>query len=125
MNLNDLSSGVEIIRLESSLDVIRGVIQKRLDFAAELSGFNSEDLIQITDQAYKEIAEVTRYSPGLALEVMKMVMPSEKQMSQTLPYIITEDHIKKLGLTYEKLCKHWDNPLRGATFINVKPWYEE
>ncbi len=125
MNLNDLPSGVEIIRLESSLDVIRGVIQKRLDFAAEISGFKSEDLIQITDSAYREIARVTKASPGLALEVMKRVMPSEEQMSQNLPYIITEDHIKKLGLTYEGLSKYWDNPLRGATFINVKPWYEE
>ena len=87
-------------------------IQKRLDFAERLCGVAPGSLIQVTDSAYQAIADVTHASPGLALEVIKMIMPSAEQLSQNRPYTITEANIKNLGLTYEALCEHWDSTIR-------------
>ena len=125
MAMDDLLKDAKVIRLECSADHMRSVIQKRLDFAERQCGVEPGSLVQVTDSAYQAIADVTQASQGLALEVMKMVMPSAEQMAQNRPYIITEDHIKKLGLTYEALCEYWNGPLRGVTVIHVKPWYEQ
>ncbi|MBD3361704.1 hypothetical protein GF358_02850 [Candidatus Woesearchaeota archaeon] len=125
MAMDNLLKDAKVIRLEPSADHMRAVIQKRLNFAESQCGVEPGSLIQVTDSAYQAIADVTQASPGLALEVMKMVMPSAEQMAQNHPYVITEDHIKKLGLTYDALCEYWDSPLRRATVIHVKPWYEQ
>lgn len=125
MEIDDLLENVKVISLEPSADHMRTAIQKRLNFVEKQSGVEPGSLIQVTDSAYQAIADVTQDSIGLALEVMKMVMPSSEQLAQNHPYVITDDNIKKLGLTYEALCEHWDSPLRGATVIDVKPWYEQ
>ena len=123
MVIDNLLKDATVIRMEPSADHMKAVIQKRLDFTESKCGVKSGSLIQITDSAYQAIADVTQANPGLALEVMRMVMPSAKHMAQKRPYVITEDHIKKLGLTYETLCTYWDSPLRGATVIRMKPLY--
>jgi hypothetical protein len=125
MAMDDLLKDAKVISLEPSAGHMKTAIQKRLKFAESQSGVEPGSLIQVTDSAYQAIADVTQTSIGLALEVMKMVMPSSEQLAQNRPYVITDDHIKKLGLTYEALCEYWDSPLRGAAVIHVKPWYEQ
>ena len=124
MEINDLLKNAEVIGLETSANHIREVIQKRLDFVEKKYGFQPGSLIQVTDSAYQAIADLTQSSSGLALEVMKRVIPSVEKLVQNSPYVITEDHIKKLGLTYEALCEYWDSPLRGATVININSGYK-
>lgn len=125
MAMDDLLKDATVINFESSAGHMKAVIQKRLDLAERKCGVEPGSLLQVTDSAYQAIADLTQSSVGLALEVMKLVTPSTEQMTQHLPYVITEDHINELGLTYEALCKHWDSPLRGATIIEMKPWYEQ
>lgn len=125
MAINDLLKDVFVVRIEPTFDHMRGVIQRRLEFAEEQCGVQPGSLIQVTDSAYQAIAEVTQCSPGLALEVMKMIMRSAEQRHQNHPYTVTEDHVRNLGLTYEALCEYWDSPLREATVIQVKPWCKQ
>jgi len=119
MSVDDLLGGAHVLSLEPSADDVKRVLQNRLAFAEKQSGFEPGSTIQVTDGAYCAIAEVSRCSPGLALEVFKLAMPSGKT-GVTLPYVITEGHIRELGLTYESLCAHWDSPLRNAVVLHME-----
>jgi len=125
MGINDLIDKAEVIALGSSADHMKAAIQKRLEFVEKHYGVKPGSLIQVTDSAYQAVANLTQSSIGLALEVIKMVMPSAEQLDQNHPYVITDDHVKKLGFTYESLCEYWDNPLRRAKVIHAKHWLEQ
>ena len=124
MSIGDLLQDATVIRLEPSADQMRAAIEKRIEFAEKMCRVKPGGLIQVTDSAYQEIADLTHGSVGLALEVMKMVLPSAQQLGQTRPYVVNEERIRELGLTFEALCEYWDNPLRQAHAIHMKPWYE-
>ena len=108
-----------VFSIESSPDHVRAVLQRRLDFVEERTGFNRGELIQVTDAAYAAIAEITQDTPGFALELLRRAMPSARDLAETRPYVIDEGHIRGLGLTYDDLSKWWDSPFRGAEVIRM------
>lgn len=114
-----------IIVLESSAESVKNAIQKRLDYFETQVGVELGSLIQIDDSGYKAICDITQNSIGLALEVVKKLIPSPEQLAEKQPYIITEEQVKALGVTYEELCEWWDSPFRHETVIHMKPFYEE
>jgi hypothetical protein len=118
--MDDLLRNAHTIKIDSSVDHVKGVLQKRIEYAETTLKVPSGSLIQVTDSAYQSIADLTHNSPGLALEVLRRVLPSAEQLAQTHPYIITEDQIANLGMTYEDLCAYWNSPFRGATVVHLK-----
>lgn len=118
--MTNLEDRANVVDIQPTADDVRAVIQKRLEFAEEYSGFAPGSLIQITDSAYQAICDLTQCSPGMALQVVKMVFPSTEQLLQNRPYIISEQHIEDLDLTYEALCKYWDSGLMDAIVVEIK-----
>jgi len=118
--MDDLEDRVDVVDIQPSADDVRAVIRKRLEFAEEYCGSVPGSLIQITDAGYQAICDLTQSSPGMALQVVKMVFPSLEQLRQNRPYIITEKQIQDLHLDYQTLCQYWDSGLMDAIVVEIK-----
>ncbi len=110
---------VEVLTLDPSLEHMKAVIEARLNFATKLLGFQKGDFIQLTNSAYQAIGDLTKCSSGLALKVVAMLLPSEEILATSRPYVITDEKVRDLGLTYESLCEYWDSHLRYATVLDL------
>lgn len=100
---------VGITHLTQDPSMIRPLIQKRLDYAHELSRKKPDSMIKLDESAYKALEEITKGNPGFALYIMKYAIPGAKELSKSkLPYVITGEHIRNLGIT---LGEYENNPL--------------
>jgi len=118
--MTNLEDRANVVDIQPTADDVRAVIQKRLEFAEEYCGSAPGSLIQITDSGYQAICDVTHCSPGMALQVVKMVFPSTEQLTQNRPYVITEKQIQDLHLDYAALCQYWDSGLMDAIVVEIK-----
>lgn len=123
MTIEDNLKDITRIEIEPSVDHMRQVIGRRIEFVERVAGIAPGSFIQITDDAYRAIADVTKSSPGLALEVFRRLLPQARAAEGQGPYVVTEELVRGLKLTYESLCRYWDSPLRGSMRVEVKPFW--
>lgn len=117
MTIDDLLKDARVIRVPTSFEHMREVIERRIRYVEQLTGREKDSLFRITDGAYQAISVVTQDSCGLALLVLKRVFES-LETPQELPQTIEERHVKALGFTYESLLKHYESPLGNAAIID-------
>lgn len=122
---DDTENRVTVIRMEDDPELTRPVIEKRLRLAEEIAGLPKGGGANFDDSAYAAIAAITNGNPGLTLEVAKKVINKVQTERPQLPFVVTGADVESLGITREALEANWDNPMRNAHVINMKPWWEE
>ena len=123
---NETEEPVEMRIIEMIEDpaMVRPVIEKRLRLAEALAGLPAGQGVRFDDSAYAAIAAITGGNPGFTLEVTKQVLAKVEAERPQLPCVVTGTDVENLGLTRDALEANWDNPLRRASVLHLKPWWE-
>jgi hypothetical protein len=122
---DNVSFDAEVVQLEKSpLSSIKQVINKRIAYADMKAGVSPGSVLRFDDSAYQAIYDLTKGNIGLSLDVTKMLLPTDDQLSHERPYVVNGEMVRNLGLTFEILEANYDSPSKNAEVIRVKPWWE-
>jgi len=104
---------------------LKGVIAKRIAYAEMKAGVSSGSILTFDESGYHALYNLTQGSVGLALDVMRIILQTVgEQLTTSPPYVVNRARIEELGLTFEYLEKNYDDPLKDAELIRVRPWWE-
>ena len=117
-------NGFVVLEMRTEPGFIHKAVQKRLDFVTAQAGLPPDQApLKLDESAFARLEELSNNSIGLALLALRLtfqrVLPSK-----TMPCTLTAADIDSLGITTEDLEQLWDDPLRDAVVIEVKPWWE-
>ena len=121
----DIEIPAAIVMLDNDKSAARKVIEARLRYIDNKLGVESGSILRVDDSAYREIEDLTEGNPGFVLYIMRRLLPRAEQLEKTRPYVITGEHVKQLHTSKEEFEAWWDSPLKNATVIELKPWYEQ